>query len=91
VDITLSSDDETAHSSLPDAAAEQKVLASDDTRDDGVTSVEPTAPGPIRSGVLDKPKPFAANQAAIVPPVGGRGQKCPLACKQTKPIPQSAQ
>jgi hypothetical protein len=40
--------------------------AGDDTGDEGVTSAEPTAPGPIGSGVSEKFKLSAINQVLAV-------------------------
>jgi hypothetical protein len=92
MDINLSSDDETMHLLVLDAPVDQKVSTGDDTGDDGATSAEPTTPRLIRSDMLDKSKPYAADQVTVVPHAGGCGRKRPpLATKQSNPIPQAAQ
>jgi hypothetical protein len=74
VDINLSSsDDEAEHLPMPIAPVDQKMSSDDDTGDVGVTSPEPTAPGPIGSGVPKKSKPSAADQALTIPPSGRHG------------------
>jgi hypothetical protein len=60
---------------MPDVSADQKMSASDDAGDEGVSSVEPTTPGPIRSGVPEKSKPSTTNQVLVVPPSDRRGRK----------------
>jgi hypothetical protein len=77
VDINLSSDNETVHSSEPDTPADQKVLAGDDTGDVWVSSIEPTAPGPIGSSMFEESKPSTTDWVLVVPPSGKRGRKCP--------------
>jgi hypothetical protein len=75
-----------------DASADHKVLSGDDAGDVGVSSVEPNAPGPIRSGVLEKSKPSAANQVLVVPPSSRRRQKCPPpTTKQSNTVPPADQ
>jgi hypothetical protein len=73
VDINLSSDDDIVHPSEPNALADQKVQADNDVEDLGASSVEPNAPDPIRFDVLEKSKPFTADQSLVVPPSCIRG------------------
>jgi hypothetical protein len=68
VDINLSSDDEIVHPPEPDTSVSDKVVASDDTRDVGASSVEPTAPGPIRTGIPEKSTSFTAARVLTVLP-----------------------
>jgi hypothetical protein len=77
MDINLSSDDEAVHPPEPDAPIDQKVLADDDIGDVKASSVEPTALGPIGSGMSETSKPSAADQVLIVPPSGRCGRKLP--------------
>jgi hypothetical protein len=74
VDVNLSSDEETTHPMLSDVAADQKVLAGDDTGDDGATAARPTAPGLIGSGMLEKAKPSTADQPTIVAPTSSMAE-----------------
>jgi hypothetical protein len=48
--------------------ADQKVLASDDTRDVGASSTKPNTPSLIRSDIPEKSKPTTANRVHFVPP-----------------------
>jgi hypothetical protein len=90
VDINLSSDDEAEHPPMPDALADQKLPADDDAEDEGVASIEPTALHPIRSNVLKKIQPSAANQALVVPPSGKHRQKClHTATRRSNPVPSA--
>jgi hypothetical protein len=73
VDTKLSSDDEAMQLSMLDAPADQKMRASDDAGDEGVTSAEPIAPGPIGSSMPEKSKPSVADQVLAVPPSSRRG------------------
>jgi hypothetical protein len=73
VDINLSSDDEIVHPPEPDVPVDDKILAGDDTGDVGVSSVEPTAPGSIGTGVPEKSKSPTADQVLTVPPSSRRG------------------
>jgi hypothetical protein len=74
VDINLSSsDDEAEHLPMPVAPVDQKMSGDDDTGDVGVTSPEPTALGPMGSGVPKKSKPSATDQALTIPPSGRHG------------------
>jgi hypothetical protein len=78
VDVNLSSDDDTVTALKLDALTSQKAPASDDARDDGASSAEPTAPNPISSGALKQSDPFVADQVVtIVPPAGRHGYKRP--------------
>jgi hypothetical protein len=76
MDVNLSSDDDDVPMPKPNVSDDQKASAGDDAGDDGATSVEPTAPNPIRFGVPESYKPSAVDQA-IVPPTSRRGRKCP--------------
>jgi hypothetical protein len=88
VDINLSSDDEATHLPMPDAPANQKMSAGDDTGDEGATSIKPTAPGPIRSGMLVKSKHSAIDQVLIVPPSSRCGRKClHSGTRRSNPVP----
>jgi hypothetical protein len=73
LDINLSSDDEIVHPPVSDAPADQKVQAGDDVGGVGASSVELNAPNSIRSGMLEKSKPFITDRALIVPPCGKCG------------------
>jgi hypothetical protein len=88
VDVNLSSNDDTITVPKPDVLADQKTLAGDEARDDGVTSAEPIALVPISSAVLEPSKSSAADQVlAIVPPSSKRGRKRPPpATKRSKTI-----
>jgi hypothetical protein len=78
VDATLSSDDDTVPLPNSDVSGDQKMPAGNDAEDDGATSAEPTAPGPISSDVPEQSKPYAVDQVlAIVPPSCRRGRKRP--------------
>jgi hypothetical protein len=88
VDINLSSNDEAVHLSMPGAPADHKMPIIDDAEDEGVTSAEPTSPGPIGSGVHEKSKPFAADQVLSVPPSSRRGRKhLHAATRRSNPVP----
>jgi hypothetical protein len=55
-----------------------KKSSSDDVGDVGASSVEPIAPGPIRSDVLGQTDPFATDRAASTTlPIGRRRHKHP--------------
>jgi hypothetical protein len=74
MDVELSSDDDVPVAK-PDAPANQKVQASDDTGDGGVSLVEPTTPNPI--------------SYAIALCAGKCGRKHPPpTTKRNRPIPQ---
>jgi hypothetical protein len=73
MDINLSSDDEIVHPSDPDASANQKVLAGDDTGDAGASLAEPTAHSPFGSDMPKKSKPSTTDRVLIVLPSGKRG------------------
>jgi hypothetical protein len=71
MDINLSNDDETMHPPEPDALATQKVPVGDDAGEKGATSAEPTAPGPIGSGMPEKSKASATNWVLVARPLAG--------------------
>jgi hypothetical protein len=62
----------------------------DDAEGEGVSSMEPIAPGPIGSNASMQTDPFIADQAALgAPSTGGPKRKCPLTVpkqKQTKTL-----
>jgi hypothetical protein len=60
---------------MPDVPSDQKMSAIDDAGDEGVTSVEPTAPGPIKSGVPKKSKPFAPIRSLLSHPLIGVAER----------------
>jgi hypothetical protein len=92
MDVNLSTNDEDVHPPMPDAPADQKMLAGIDAGDDGVTSAEPTAPGPIGSGVPEKFKPSTADQVLAIPPSGRCGRKClHAATRRSNPVPPADQ
>jgi hypothetical protein len=78
VDATLSSDDDIVPLPNSDVLGDQKMSAGNDAEDDGATSAEPTAPGPISSDMPEQSKPSAVDQVlAIVPPSCRHGRKRP--------------
>jgi hypothetical protein len=93
VHVNLSNDDDVELVSKPDVPAIKKGSAGDDTGGDGVTSVEPVAPGTISSTVLEQSKPSVANRVlCIVPSSGKRGRKrSPPVTKQSKQITSADQ
>jgi hypothetical protein len=92
MDINLSNDDETMHPLEPDALATQKVPVGDDAGEKGATSAEPTAPGPIRSGMPEKSKASATDWVLVAPPTSRCGRKClPPATKRSNPVPPADQ
>jgi hypothetical protein len=89
-DVILSSDDDdAAHPLDPDASAMPKGSADNDAGVVGTTSAETLIPGLIRVDTPKVPRPSAADQIPIVPPVRGRSWKRPsIVAKRSKPTPQ---